>query len=158
MATVRTIRDGLITIEDGTTPTAESVPATFDGELSWRVTKNFHVIRDRGTISHVRQGMDEAVEVSFNILVDSITDGASATVYDALTKTGGASSWAAVQPTWGHHNFKVTVTLTDPGTGTDDETIVFAACQLTSIEFSEGEDGNRLSFTLLDCEAAPTIS
>ena len=62
----RSIRDGIITMKDG--GSEEITVKIGEGNLTWNERRNVDYTRDRGVISDVRLGDDEAIEVSFDFV------------------------------------------------------------------------------------------
>ena len=92
----KTRRDGVITLSDGTTPTAVTLEIAYEeGNVTFDTPKAAQtVIRDRGTITTVRKGDDEpSATGSFSAYFRQFTDGAEAgSILDFINKTGFYSS------------------------------------------------------------------
>lgn len=70
------LRDATITIKDGGSSTVTLKVG--EGNLTWTEKRTIEYIRDRGVIDTVREGDDEPVDVSFDIMwetLDSSTSG-----------------------------------------------------------------------------------
>lgn len=150
----RTIRDGTIVVKDGASLTAT---ATCDGEMSWKESHPVIEITDRGLVDHLRPGTETGMDISFNLKVQDIYDATSATVYNILTKTGAASSATSTNDASDVYTVDIELTLADPAGGSA-EILTFEDCAITSIDFSEAEDGDRLVFTLKSMNTQPSFS
>lgn len=152
---VRTIRDGTIVVKDGASLTAT---ATCDGELSWKESHPLVEITDRGQVDHLRPGTETGMDVSFNIKVQHIYYAATTcSIYNILTKTGTAASATSTNSASDVYTVDVEVTITDPAGGSS-EVVTFEDCAVTSIDFSEAEDGDRIVFTLKSMNTQPSFS
>ena len=89
----RSIRDGLLTIEDGTAEPLTVTVKIGEGNITWNERRNVDYTRDRGVIAEVRLGDDEAVEVSFDFIWDWISNISGVTIIEALKGTG--TSWVS---------------------------------------------------------------
>jgi hypothetical protein len=72
------LRDAAITIKDGTGTPQTVTLKVGEGNLTWTEKRTIEYIRDRGIIDTVREGDDEPVDVSFDIMwetLDSSTSG-----------------------------------------------------------------------------------
>ena len=156
MSAVRTIQDGTLTITDAAG--AHTVIATFEGDVSWRVTKNYIPMHDRGTLDHYRPGPQVGAEVSFNILVTDVSNATTATVYDALKQSGYGTNFNSVDTNTDVYWLKVQIDIAEPGPGTEDDQIVFNKCTCTGAEYAEAENGTQFSFTLISLDVSPTVS
>lgn len=87
-----------VVMEDGTTPTANSLALKIgEGTIKYRVKRNFVYVKDRGLLSTVRKGDQDPVEVSFDLIYEDITIPASqnplVSPEDFLKKVGNASGY-----------------------------------------------------------------
>lgn len=152
---VKTKRDGIVTIKDGTgSPVTLSVEyeegnLTFDQPLADQT-----VIRDRGTIANVRKGDDQPITGSFSFYFRQFTDSSNpgsirdflvgAGNYSANVSTGSAAGLPFVEEYCNTISFLVEGT--DVGDAKDHEA-VFSKCT-ASLAFAEGDTNTwTLSFT-----------
>jgi hypothetical protein len=84
-----------------------------------------------------------------------------ATAYEFLTRTGTAVAYVKKNSGIDDWNIEVKVTIANaqmvPATDKD-EIITFGKFIPQSVEFSEGDDTNTLSFDFMDFETKPTIA
>ena len=92
---VRNFRDGILTIVDGTTPTANELEVVLDqGDVSYSEVTNVNTILDRGVIYSFREADEQPIEVTFSFMLTGMTGAdASVEVRDALKHQGNASTW-----------------------------------------------------------------
>lgn len=157
----KNLRDGVLTIQDD--GAANSIEVLLD-EGNLRITQNENVINvlDRGSLSHMRPGDEQPVEVSFDIkFVEYIKQvaGANETPYEALTKTGGASAWVTTNTTGDASLYTTDLSfeIATPVTGDFDETITLSMFKVTQIEFAEGDEYDTLAVTGQAFIVRPTI-
>lgn len=161
MGQTRNFRDGAIAIEDGTTPTANTVTLTLEmGDLTFTERKEYVQVDDRGALDHVRNGNQVPVPLSFSVKVDRVSEASSpVTLRDALAGLRSASSWVSVASAWEPYAVKVVFTVSDPDTVTgDDEVITFAKFFPEEIEFAEGDDTNTVGASGFSYEEKPAYS
>lgn len=137
----KSLRDGSITIEDGSgTPLSYSV-AYENGDFSGSFPKADRVvIRDRHTIAGLRKGPDPVPTFSFSVHMREFADAASDTIVDVIERSG---TWSASTSTAGdaYEQYLYDVTLTVEGTDhndTADHTVKFSDVLLTW-DFAEGD-------------------
>lgn len=141
MAYVRNFRDGSLTLQDGTTPTPNSVAVTLaQGNLSISgLGEGQAEVKDyqtRGAIVSVRKGEYRPVTFTFDFMVEDYTDPSTPTVADAILKDGAASGWAST----------IDATTTPPGDVyaldvvfvVAGETITLSKCVMT-LDLAEGD-------------------
>lgn len=71
------LRDAIITLKDGTGTPKEITLKVGEGNLTFTERRNIEYIRDRGVIDTVREGDDEPMDVSFDIMWDYLKSGVS---------------------------------------------------------------------------------
>jgi len=141
---VKTKRDGLVTITDGSTNYTVNFSV---GDFSWEATKpELIIIRDRATIAGARSGDDPAISFSFTVHMRALHDGTNDALYDILTAgTLGATTLTNVGGT-GYEPFFCDVIFDIDATALGDSKtyrITFNTCQLIG-SVAEG-DPNSLS-------------
>lgn len=152
MPVTKNLRDSSVQINDGTNT------ATLDGEegdLSYTEQDAIIDVKDRGSLSHMREGDEEPVEGSFTLKFKEFKSDSGNSAYD-LIKGNAVSGVGTNDDGSGVFTFEMTVTITDPAGGT--ETITFAKCHATEVEFSEADEYNTLAFTFTDYEVEPTYA
>jgi hypothetical protein len=148
----RNLRDGELTIMDGTSGTPQSLTVLLDeGDLRWSVRSRTIEVKDRGSIAagHTRKGDEESVSVSFTArwtqLIGKSASGADPLqLYELLMFASGANvvstSQAGEQDT-----LTLEFTVIDPA-GTASERITFAKVYRESLTMSEGDESNLIAF------------
>jgi hypothetical protein len=159
----RNMRDGQITIRDGSTTPIEAIVLADNGDLKWTERENAIEIKQRGVLSHVRNGDEESSEISFTIrwtqLIQGTVDASDGySVYeminnidDAFASTSGCGEKFTLE--W---EFQVD----PPGNcvPTAGEIITFAKVFKETIECSEGNEFNTLAFKGRNFQTRPTIA
>lgn len=161
---VRNLRDGVLVIKDGTSPTAKSLTVVLDeGDLSWVERQQTIEVKDRGSIvqGHTRKGDEESVRISFSakwtqLLGKSASSGDPYQLYEFLTHHSGLSL-VSTSGNGQQKTLELEFTVVDP-TGAASEKIVFHKVYRENLTMSEGNEANTISFTGRDFEPAPTVS
>lgn len=93
------LKNCVITIEDGTSPTPKSVEVKMkDGTLSWTETYNREYILEKGVLDTVRNGDQAPMDVSIDGMFEyfsSPVGSATPTPQEALKQTGEADDWVS---------------------------------------------------------------
>lgn len=159
----RNLRDGELTIKDGSDP-AQSLTVLLDeGDLAWTERRRTIEVKDRGSIAagHTRKGDDESIALSFTAkwtqLIGKSNDEADPLqLYEFLTFASGAG--AASTSTQGEQDtLQFEFTITDPA-GQASEKITFTKVYRESLTMSEGHDYNTIAFTGKAFETNPSVS
>jgi len=159
---VKNLRDGVMTIKDGTGTPNECELFLDTGDLQMVVAQQVIPILDRGKIDggHLRYGDDVPMKVSFSELFKTfLLKGAiTAMPWEALTQTGGAAAWVTTTD----DNSDVYTTdleflIAAVATGLNDELIVLPSFWHDDITFQEG-DPNTLAASGGVFKALPTIT
>ena len=145
----RNLRDGTITIVDGTAVTPLELIVTPDmGDLSFTEVHNVITIKSRGQLDHRRVGDEEELEVSFSMKYSqwSFSTGVATgvSVVDALTQRGGASAWVSTDETCAPYAIDLRFDIEDPCNAGLIETLTFEKFTVTSIAFQEGDEANSI--------------
>ena len=136
---VKTKRDGTITIEDGTTPTALSYTVAFEaGDLSLTIPgKTVNLFLDRGELTNppqIRYGDDQVPTGTFTAQLRDVSDATDVTLASILLDSGVVgSTWVGRGGTDREvKTFKITWTIegTDHGDAAD-HTIELDYCYIT---------------------------
>lgn len=117
----RSIRDGILTIKDGVSE--ELVIRIGEGNFTWNERRNVDYTRDRGVISEVRLGDDEAVEVNFDFIWDWISSISGISVVEALK--GTAAGWVTAGDVCEPYAVDLELVITPENCGSEIETITF---------------------------------
>jgi hypothetical protein len=158
--TTRNLRDGTMEVHDDAA--ANSITAILDeGNLSLVITDNVIQVLDRGDLSHMRQGDEAPVQVSFGVkfcefIVDTAGD---PTVYDCLTHTGEAAAWVTTNDDEGDvFTLDIVFTISNPATGGKNELIVLRKVPSGQWTFNEGDEYNTLAYEGIAFMTKPEIS
>lgn len=162
---VRNFRDGILTIKDGTTPTANSLEVVLDqGDLSFSEVTNVNAILDRGVLYSFREADEQPIEVTFSFMLTGLTGaGAAVEVRDALKHVGNASTWDNTSTKTGElPSNDLEFVILDPsplnsGSATD-EKLVFPDFVVTNIAFAEDQSASRVTVTGICLAKSPTIT
>ena len=148
-------RDGTLVIKDGAgSPASYTVQYSDAVSLTNTQTAAIHIY-NRGTRVYTRQGNTAIPTISFNVIFASWTDATDGTIIDAMTGTGGFSSWTKVLSNVEH--FNTTAVFTTEGTDFSDDVdgvVTATGLRLVDFSFAEGEP-NTLTF---NCEILGTIT
>lgn len=152
----KVLRDGKITLIDGTTPTAVELEVAYeDGNFSYDAPNDQSslVVFDRGSLSAVRKDQDQFITFTFSANMRQFTDGAEAgSIIDFVEKLGfysGNTSTGSGTPYIEQYciNVQFDVEGTDHGDDADHQA-TFAKCIPDSYSFAEGGPNSfTLSFT-----------
>jgi len=160
---VKSLRDGLLKILDGTGTPNEVELVCDEGNLAFTVVpggKEVKQILDRGALSHLRYGDEKPIPVSFDLKFKefiSIAGTTPKTVYEALMKVGRCSTWTSVIADGGGvYGVKLEFNIDTPVSGAVSERVIFNKFVPESVDFKEG-DPNTLSVKGFDFETAPEI-
>ena len=159
MGQTRNLRDGQIQVKDGAGSPVTITLTLEKGDLKWARKQSPIQVNDRGALDHVRPGDQQPVALSFSIQVNRVHAlTGSATLYNAFTKTGPASTWTSVGATHEVYMVKVVFTVLDPTGGADNEVITFDRVFHEELSNEEGETTNMLAFSGVSHATAPTIT
>ena len=145
---VRSLKDATVKIsDDGGSGGGDSVTVDVEeGDFSFTQRQPVDIISDRGVLDHARKGNEEPIEFSFSMKFQSFSTHVSPSPYDAVTKTGGASSWTSDEPSSDAYAVILEVTLADPAGGAA-EIITIVRAFVEDISFQEGSPNDSLSFS-----------
>lgn len=161
MAT-RNLRNGSITIKDGSgTPKTLVIPIE-EGDLHFVVKDNAPLIRNRGALSGYGTPMEEPVEIDFSALFEEwtgkSTTGASPSPADVMRQKGLASAWVSTS-TCGPYTVTLVFTIANPcQSGDQAETLTFTKVRIDEIDFKEAPEANKLSFKGRALMTTPTAA
>lgn len=145
-------RDGVITLIDGTTPSAVTLEVAYEeGDLSIDEpsSRTFTEMRDRGAITNVRGTDDQIITGSFSFQFRQFTDASEAgsvrdflkgrAFYSANISTGLAGSPRIDESI---HCVDLQYVAAGTANGDDaDHTITLSKCAISSMGWSEGDPG-----------------
>jgi hypothetical protein len=155
-------KDGKITFQDGTGSPVTLEVAYEEGNFSFETpVRDEIVVRDRGTISTVRQGDEQPITGSFNFYMRSFTDASNAgSIQDFITGTGSynanVSTGTAGSPYVEHYSIDMEYEVEGTALGDDTDTAAtFSKC-VCVLSFAEGDPS---AFTLnFTCYGGVTYS
>lgn len=147
--TTRNKQHGTVTLKDGTgTPKTLLIPIA-PGDLQWSANPNpGQVVMNRDQLSHFtvapQTPMTGSLTIKFTEWKGKSLSGANPSVYDAMTKTGNASTWVSTSEC-GPFTTDMVYAISNPcsgaGTGIDQaEDLTFLDCLWGPFNFSEGSD------------------
>jgi hypothetical protein len=153
--------DGIITIEDGSSP-ANAVQVVVDeGDMSFDVIqREAVVIMDRMELNSLRIGKAKPCAGKFQVKFKEFlsTTDYPVTPHEALFGTGAAASWKTTNNDGGDvRTVRVRFTVISPVSGESPEDIIFEKCFDLKEAFSEKADADILAVDFKDMEERPTI-
>lgn len=161
----RNLRDGQLTVRDGSGSPKEAIVVLPQGDLSWTETNETIEIKPRGSIAngHIRRGNDMSVDLSFSaqwtqLIQGSLNASDGYQFYEMFNETDTdivSTSGCGQQFTLELEFIVSAPCTTAPTTG---EVITFAKVYKTTIVCAEGNEFNTVSFTGKDFERRPTIT
>jgi len=162
----RNLRDGELMLRDASDPVNYVILALDEGDLAFTQTRPqganaIHVL-DRGDLSHMRQGDEAAVALTFTVkYVEAVkqTGGTICTAYEAVNRIGCAAAWASTNNDGGDvYTLDGFFFITAPaGSGEESEEIIFRRLH-GDFNFSEADEYNTLSFDGRAFQSTPEIN
>lgn len=162
-------RDAVVTIEDNTTPTANSFTIVLDeGDLTFDVPNDEVImVSDRGQIDHVRKGSQRTISLSMTGKHIPLTAGTGDTLWDVIN--GDGTSWDHSAVTGAGYDLNdncdvdvVQIKVTyNTATGSESdvyEEIEFPNCRLPEVSFREGNEYNTLALSTISYQNKPIIT
>ena len=159
---VKNMADGIITIEDGTSGTRNSVQIVVDeGDMSFDVIqREATVIMDRMELNSLRIGKAKPCSGKFQVKFKEFLSATDypVTPHEALFGVGAASAWKSTNDDGGDvRTVRIRFTCVSPVAGEQAEDIIFAKCYDLKESFSEKADADVLAVSFNDFEERPTI-
>jgi hypothetical protein len=161
---VKNMADGMIAIEDGTSPTPNSIQIVVDeGDMSFDVVQRESVvIMDRTELNSLRKGKAKACAGKFQVKYKEFLRQGSdypITPHEALFGVGAAAAWKSTNDDGGDvRTVRIKFTCVSPVPGESCEVITFEKCFDLKEAFSEKLDGDVLAIDFKDFEERPTIA
>jgi len=154
----KNLRDGQLVIQDNAAVNTITL-ALEEGNLSFTVTKNVIEVLDRGVLSHMRQGDEVPVTLSFGIkFIEFYTSGDDETLYEAVMNEAGGAAWISTNDDGGDvYTVDMLFTIATPTSGEEAEIITFTKVR-GNFTFNEGDEYNTLAFDGTAFQTAPTIA
>jgi len=150
MANTRNLRDGSITIRDGSgTPKVLVIPIS-DGDLAFEVSALSMVLMNRGVIDSRRSGDEVPCSISFSFTFEQwqfaagLATGVSPR--DVLAGDGGAitAGWVSTDAC-GPWAVTLEFKVLDPCNANKYEILTFSKVHMDKFSFKEGKDANTVS-------------
>jgi len=158
------MRDGTLIIEDGDSNTLTL--DTDEGDFSCEWGNDPRVVKQRGALSHLRDGDEETLSGTLNVKVSKIRADYSSlggsdtdpTPYDALLQKGPASAWDSVGTAGEPYQIKLTLKIANPDTTGRREVVEIDKLRVGRVTFSEGDEYDTLAFPFTANITEPTIT
>lgn len=157
-------RDGVLKLQDGTgyTPNELIIPFV-NANLAWSQKDEKIQVKDRGTLSHLRESDEEAIEGSFSCkfeeLYSDTNSNDSPSAYECFNKEGEASAWVSTNDD-GSEVYTLTMIfeVTNPNTDADNERIIFLKVYITSYDWADQEDpASEITFNFISFSVKPIV-
>jgi len=161
---VRNYRDGVLIVQDGTTPTPNEITiAHEEGNLQWTETKNKVVVKDRGALDSRRAGDEEVCKLSFSanhveLCGDVDTETEDPTLREILHHIGNAAAWLSTAADGEEFAVRLIYWILNPDSSGKDEKVVFEKVALDSLRFQEAAEANTIAIEAEDFETKPTVT
>lgn len=136
--TIIDLKNCLVKLVDGTTPTAKSLTLIMDeGTLTFEVGQNIEYKKDRGKLSGTRKGDEEPMKVSFQgrfskLLTDTVGGETILSPFEFLTQEGQASTNVTVGNACEPYAVDIVVEITSPCGTVADEVDTFPEFRMES--------------------------
>lgn len=158
----RNLRDGQLTVNDGT-GTPKSVTLILDeGNLRWTETDNTIEVKDRGALDHTRPGDQNSCEMSFTtkwtqLLQGSLSAGDGYVLYEMVNDSGG--SFISTSAAGEQYTLEYVFVVNSPdGVTAKGEIITFNKVYKKTLVCGEGNEYNTVEFSGVDFETKPVIT
>ena len=160
---VKNMADGIISIEDGSTPVNSIQIVVDEGDMVFDVSQRESVvILDRTELNSLRKGKAKVCGGKFQVKYKEFLRQGSdypVTPHEALFGVGAAAAWKSTNSDGGDvRTVRIKFTCASPVAGETAEVITFAKCFDLKETFSERLDGDLLAIDFKDMEERPTIA
>jgi hypothetical protein len=159
---VKDLSDAVIKIQDGTTPTANSITiAVEEGNLNFEWKRPVQNILDRGSLSQMRYADQEPVTGSFSVhfiqmLKQSVDSDPE--IQEVMNWSGAASSWVSTNTDYsGVKTHTLLFEITNPDSSLQSERITFSKVTFSDFKFEEGRP-DKFSCSFQAFTTAPTFT
>ena len=159
--THRNLRDGSITIRDGSTPPQTCIVTCDEGNLTWTENNEYQMSYCRGELKGKREGNDQPCDMSFTaqamqIVGYGLDSSDPITPYDIITNASGR--FISTSPD--HHSVKIIFTVVDPDRVKPGptEVITFPKWAPDTVAFSEAAEGNTIAYSGQEMGKRPVIT
>lgn len=147
MGSPRNMADGVLTVKDGTTPSAKTLQVALDdGTLTWSKKRKIDTVYNRQAVAANREGKFQMHDVTFKVSFDFMagdTSGTTPSLKEALFGDGVAATqtWKGTDAAAGSaYCVDLTLEITAPsGTGEKSETITFGKFFVSDYTGAEAE-------------------
>ena len=160
---VKNMADGIITIEDGTSPTRNAVQLVVDeGDMQFDVAQREAVVlMDRMELNSLRKGKAKPCSGKFQVKFKEFLSATDypVTPHEALFGVGAAAGWKTTNADGGDvRTVRIRFTCVSPVAGEQAEDVIFSKCFDLKEAFSEKADADVLAIDFKDMEERPTIT
>ncbi len=155
MGQVRNLRDGVITLRDGS-PTPKELEIVLDeGDLNFTEKEGIYAVKDRGVIDSYSYSDEEPIELSFTIKFQEWTSNHPTNVTaprDALRKAGNAGAgepneWISTHgDACGPYCVDIVFDIENP-CGSGRERLIFESFHCDDLNFTEGDEYDTIAVT-----------
>ena len=154
---VRSLRDAVLKIKDGTGTPLETTVEVAEGDLKITMGKNVLELMDRGALHEIKKGDEVPMEWSFSAKFHGFVKPSSVGVLEALFQKDGASAWVSTRDaTSDVYTVDIEFQLKDKDASVD-ETITLPDCFVLKGDMIEG-DPNTVAVSGRSWATYPTIS
>ena len=158
--TVRSLRDGSITVSDGSVSAKTCTAPCMKGDLKWDIAQDYKEVLCRGVPTGWRKGNKVPCKFTFSAHMTQLIQKTAASadpvsLYEILTNQGSffttTSSGAGSV-----YSLDMTFTIASPA-GTSDEIVQFDDCVFTKISCAEGDE-NQIQVEGMCLAEKPTVT
>lgn len=161
-AKTRNLRHGELTIKDGSGSPKTLLVKIAQGDVKWTVKRPSFIIKNRGKIDHRREGDEEAMDVSFGILMEqwSYDDGDTGlSPVDVILGTAIAkdspNSWVSQDGCGDAWSVSLLFKIYDPCDPTKWEMLEFPNWHSDQTQAAEASEANTISFSGMSLATSP---
>ena len=159
----KNIGNGTIKLKDGDTPVNSLTLLGVNGGISFSSGRDINVVMDRNEPVAYAKSKGKPSEISFEVNYKewksrstANANGSDSSIRDFML---GLFTDAVSVGNGGEFEFAVEITFADTGaTGDEAEVVTYDRCKLADSSFSENEDTNKLSFTIMSLDTSPTVA
>ena len=159
---VKNMADGIITIEDGSSPRNAVQIVVDEGDMFFDVIQRESVvIMDRMELNSLRKSKAKPCSGKFQVKFKEFLSASNypVTPHEALFGVGAAGVWKSTNTDGGDvRTVRIRFTCVSPVAGEQAEDIIFERCYDLKEAFSEKADADSLAIDFKDFEERPTIA
>ncbi|CAB4162412.1 hypothetical protein UFOVP785_36 [uncultured Caudovirales phage] len=156
----RSLRDGSLTISDGSVSAKTCTAPCMKGDLKWDITQNYVEDLCRGVPTSWRKGNKVPCKITFSAKMSQLIQKTAASadpisVYEILTNQGSFFTTTS-SGSGGVYSLDLIFTIVSPA-GTSDEIVTFEDCVFSKITCSEGDE-NEIQVEAMCLAEKPTVA